>query len=291
MACVQSKDVYPMSNEEKAQLQAHLRRMYIDLEKVCNRHGLQMMVAYGSVLGALRHDGFIPWDDDMDLLMPREDYDKLVNEYATELPPQYKIYGPNTGNGARNRFGQIVDTSTRLISVGFKDEPQFGIYLDVFVLENCPTNRWLRIFRMLKQNFYLLATTCTFDLVYDTDVRRKVMTSLPELKKAYRRRKLIGRLFSFRSANAWADSFDKAAQYYKNTGYYCVPSGGTLERYHEPIPIGEYIPVIRHKFDDIEVNIPSQAVRHLEREYGEWTSIPPVDKREQHFVESIKFKV
>lgn len=280
-----------MTDDEKHQLQAHLRKMYIDVERVCERHGLRMMVAYGSVLGAVRHNGFIPWDDDMDILMPREDYDKLARDYANELPPQYKIYGPNTGNLARNRFGQIVDTSTRLISVGFKDEPQSGIYLDIFVLENCPTNIWYRTLRSLWQRFLLLAATCSFDLVYDTEVSRKVMTSIPELANAYRKRRMLAKLFSFRSANAWANSFDKSVQYKKHTGYYCVPSGGPNKKYYEPIPVDEFIPTVKHQFDDIEVNVPAQAVKHLEREYGDWTWIPPVIQREQHFVEKIKFSL
>lgn len=81
-----------MTDEERSRLQEHLRKMYLEIEKVCDRHSLRMCTGYGTVLGAIRHKGFIPWDDDMDLLMPREDYDKLINLYADELPDNLKIF-------------------------------------------------------------------------------------------------------------------------------------------------------------------------------------------------------
>lgn len=77
-ACIQSKDLHATADEERSRLQEHLRKMYLKIEKLCDRHYLRMCTGYGTVLGAIRHNGFIPWDDDMDLLMPREDYDKLI---------------------------------------------------------------------------------------------------------------------------------------------------------------------------------------------------------------------
>ncbi len=95
-ACLQSNELHALTDDERCRLQAHLRKMYLEIEKVCNRHGLRMCLGCGNVLGALRHQGFIPWDDDLDLLMPRDDYDKLINEYANELPESYKIFSPNS---------------------------------------------------------------------------------------------------------------------------------------------------------------------------------------------------
>ena len=112
-ACMQSEELHAMTDEERSRLQEHLRKMYLEIEKVCDRHNLCMCTGYGTVLGAIRHKGFIPWDDDMDLLMPREDYDKLINLYADELPENLKIYAPNSKQKAIYRFAKVVDTNTR----------------------------------------------------------------------------------------------------------------------------------------------------------------------------------
>ena len=289
-ACSQSDDVHSMTDDERQKLQAHLRKMYKDVEAVCDRHGLRFVAAFGSVLGALRHQGFIPWDDDMDILMPRADFNELVNKYADELPPQYRIYAPNTKNGPLTTcFGKVVDTSTRIISLGSSDDPKLGIFLDIFILENCPTNRLVRKIRQVKQNFFLLAATCTIGVECDTERNRKLMTSTPELESLYKKRRFIGKLFSFRSAKAWANSFDKAAQYKKETGYLCYPCGGPKERHHAPYPVEKFFPAKKMKFDDIEVYVPADPEWHCTISYGDWTRIPPVDQRDEHFIEEIRF--
>jgi lipopolysaccharide cholinephosphotransferase len=90
--CHQSDELHELTEEERIRLQAHLRKMYKDVEAVCLRHGLTVMLADGSVLGAIRHGGFIPWDDDIDLNMPRRDYEEFINTYASELPDHYKVF-------------------------------------------------------------------------------------------------------------------------------------------------------------------------------------------------------
>ena len=108
-ACYASDDVHLMTDEERTRLQQHLLGMYKEIEAVCVKNDLTVMLAYGSVLGAVRHGGFIPWDDDLDLFMPRRDYELLINEYADELPAHLKVYAPNCKNGTFGRFAKVID--------------------------------------------------------------------------------------------------------------------------------------------------------------------------------------
>ena len=80
-ACRKSSDVHELTSDELKRLQSHLLKMYKELESLCVKHNLTVMLAYGSVLGAVRHGGFIPWDDDLDVFMPRKDYELLINRY------------------------------------------------------------------------------------------------------------------------------------------------------------------------------------------------------------------
>ena len=130
-ACMRSTKLHAMTDSEKSRLQAHLRKMYLEIEKVCNRHNLRMCTGYGTVLGAIRHQGFIPWDDDMDILMPREDYNKLISLYADELPDNLKVFAPNSKRKAIYRFAKVVDTNTRLLFPGADaNDIANGVFID-----------------------------------------------------------------------------------------------------------------------------------------------------------------
>ena len=291
-ACHKSKDLHAMTDDERMALQAHLRKMYLEIEKVCDRHGLNMMLAYGSVIGALRHHGFIPWDDDIDLFMPREDYDKLINDYAEELPSNYKIFAPNSKNGPITRFAKVVDINTRFITPGTdRDSEKTGIFVDIFPLENAPQEksaiRWQQVKACLLM--YLASSVAGYE------TRNKKYKAIMCVSFAgsfnYYFRNSLGWLFSWRRSDYWIDLFDRAVSKYPYSGSYNVPSGGSALRYFLPIPGGVFLPVQKVKFDDIEAYIPHCAEKHLEDEYGDWKRIPPENERWMHFIEGIKFRI
>ena len=289
-ACMQSKELHAMTDEERSRLQEHLRKMYLEIEKVCDRHGLRMCTGYGTVLGVIRHQGFIPWDDDMDLLMPREDYDKLINLYADELPENMKIYAPNSKNKAIYRFAKVVDTNTRFIYPGAYDEDSRGIFVDIFPIENTMNNEYLikikRFFAMI-----LMVISSSVDQYQTNELTyKKLMCSSAKGKRAYRFRNILGMLFSFMSKEIWYNVLDKFLQHSRNTELCSVPSGdGAKWKYFKPYPKSIYFPAKKMKFDDIEVYAPNMPERHCEIEYGDWTWIPPVEERWQHFIKRISF--
>ena len=79
---------------------------------ICEKHNIQYFAAYGTLLGAVRHKGFIPWDDDVDILLLRKDYDRFWKVAPAELPDDYRIQSPYTINDYPTSFGRIVNTWT-----------------------------------------------------------------------------------------------------------------------------------------------------------------------------------
>lgn len=291
-ACMSSKEIYAMTEEERTRLQAHLRMMYKEIEKVCDRHHLRMCAGYGTVLGAIRHQGFIPWDDDMDLLMPREDYDKLIQEYSNELPKNYKIYSPNSKNGPIIRFAKVVDTDTRFLEPESIDDERHGIFIDIFPLEGTSANRFCIWWKHKISCFLMLIASSVMEFEGSklNGLYKRLMCSTPEGKRTYNIRHFIGRFFSLINSNKWfniVENFTKCSQV--KSGF-SVPVGGANIKYFQPIDSTIYFPAKRMKFDDIEIYVPNQAERHCELEYGNWKWIPPVEEREQHFITSIKFE-
>lgn len=288
-ACMQSKELHVMTSKERIQLQNHLREMYLEIERVCDKHHLRMCTGYGTVLGALRHQGFIPWDDDMDLLMPREDYNKLINEYADELPANLKIYAPNSKNGPIVRFAKVVDINTRFIFPGAKDEECRGVFIDIFPIENTSSSIGLIKLKRLYAMFLMIVSS-SVDLYKNQDpLYKSLMCSTKPGARSYKLRLLIGRLFSFCPYEFWYNYLDLFLQYTKDTPTCSVPSGdGAKWRYFFPYPKSLYFPAKKMKFDDIEVYVPNQAEFHCEIEYGDWKCIPPVEERWQHFIKEIR---
>lgn len=107
---------------------------------ICERHNLQIFADGGTLIGAIRHKGYIPWDDDIDMGMPREDYDRFCKIAPKELPAPYKIYSIMTESHYEERFIKVVDSSTKAIPIGEKKsaDDAIGIFVDIFPYDLMP---------------------------------------------------------------------------------------------------------------------------------------------------------
>lgn len=111
----------------------------LEFQRVCTELGLKYYLTAGTLLGAVRHKGFIPWDDDIDVVMPREDYDRLVREGTTRFNPQYVYQEYRTEPNFPYYFAKLRKRGTRA------EEPilraiqmEQGYYIDIFPLDRCP---------------------------------------------------------------------------------------------------------------------------------------------------------
>lgn len=238
---------------------------YVD--QVCRENGLMYCLAYGSLLGAARHKGFIPWDDDIDIHMPHKDMETLKNILNDSDSP-YRMLSHDT-QGYYYSFGKIIDNRTYVREHRYSEKiPELGVYIDVFQLDGLPEKNAedhlkeinsvrakLALYayhgcRYRKNIFYFLKKKLEWLAIKNQDIgiyQRKMY----ELQKQY--------------------------DFYESESVIDV---GTPYRYTFPRSIFDEI--IDAEFEGVKMRIPKAFDAYLTKAYGDYMTLPPVEKRITH---------
>lgn len=125
-------------SEELRNLQLRCLKILDVVDAMCRKHGIEYSLCGGSVVGAYLYSGFIPWDDDIDLMMTRKNYEKFIKVCRKELPKQYEIHNYKTSKEYYTLFTKIVDKTTTLV----QGEIVSGVFLDITVYDKVPNSKF-----------------------------------------------------------------------------------------------------------------------------------------------------
>lgn len=109
-----------------------------DIDAFCKKHDIKYSISYGTLIGAVRHKGYIPWDDDIDIIMPRPDYEKFTKLYKSS---DYEFLECSITPGYLYAFGKVIDRSTLLIEPNKYNYSDMGVYVDVFPVDGLPQDK------------------------------------------------------------------------------------------------------------------------------------------------------
>lgn len=284
-----SEYIRPITDEERRQLQQVLLDMYKDLLLVCDKYGLVPYLCGGSALGAIRHQGFIPWDDDLDIAMTRSDFNKLAKVFQRELGDIYILNAPNCSKNAKARFPKIIKKGTIFREVGTVKDPELeGVFLDIFVIDNVPDNKFLRNVKGGVCNAEEFISGCVYDYENLDEVSKKYHKQSGHL--FYSIRMTIGRLFSFIPSSNWFHAIDKTIRWRDDSSKDCTLGQGRYHYFGEILPRETIFPPRYCDFCGIEVPVFHQVEYYLENIYGDYMQIPPVEKRESHHIIKLQLR-
>ena len=278
-----------LNDEEIIKLRKVFLKTYSDVLDVCKKHGLDIILCGGSALGAVRHGGFIPWDDDFDTAMSREHFEVFKQIFEKELGDRYCLCSPNYGETARERFPQILVKNTRFVELG--EDPQKWtnkIKIDLFIIENCPHNKILRMMHGCICSGLMLVASSVL-LYHDRHSQiKETLCSTKSGKVFYYRRIAIGWAFSFISKYKWLNMVDNACNYKHKSDCMSIPTG-RRHYFGEIRSAKTFFPSRKATFENIEVLLPADCDDYLSNLYGDYMAIPKETEREKHYILDIDF--
>ncbi len=245
---------------------------------ICEQYGLTYYCVGGTVIGAVRHRGFIPWDDDIDVAMPRPDYDKLLQIAKDHDFGGYELATPSM-EGYPYFFSKFCDANTSLVELE-KVPCLYGVYIDVFPIDGtAPTKREaeqiMRRFKRINNKINAVLSHLTLKEYLSLVLQPKewgrmaMQTAAFILGRENVRRWLIGALERI------------AAKYDYNQSTYIVNYGGAWAE-KEIHPKEWIFPLTTKHFEDVDVYIPGDYDRYLRQMYGDYMQLPPEEKRVSH---------
>lgn len=243
-----------MDGSQLRELQKKELEILLEIDHLCKKHHLTYYLIGGSALGSLRHEGFIPWDDDIDLAMPRRDYQRFLEIGSKEFPDTYFVQTYKTQPDFPYPFAKVnLNNTTFLESRLQKLNIHHGVFVDVFPLDGVPKRqvwrwaefslisrlRWAVIIRRLP---FGLSTSITFWRCFAMD---RIMSRVP-----------------LDSSKKWANII-----------------GGRREIMDRAV----YGTPTLVNFEGHQLPVPNQCEAYLRNMYGsDYMTIPPVEERYDH---------
>lgn len=248
--------------------QNELLKLFCEIDDICKRHDIVYYMAGGTLIGVLRHKGFIPWDDDLDIMMPRNEWLRFVEACKTELPPDRILEGQEINRDYTNTFGRYTDTSvTAIHKTELLTDASAGFVIDVFPLDPVPDQE---AFEQYTKDMLLYSDIINPQGLYSYRYgvnKDRYFETLADVEK--------------RGKDAVLSELEeKMFTYDEDECDYCVLRWGGVPFLFEKSMYGHSR---WGEFEGRKCRMPDKASDYLVRHFGdEWTTIPPHEEQMEH---------
>ena len=258
-----------------------------DFMDICDRHGLDYFGIAGTGIGALRHQGFIPWDDDIDVAMPRDDFEKLLPLVEKEMGDKYLIM-----NAERYPNYPLMTTRMTMRGTKFKEEAlknidaPLGIFLDLYPLDKVSDNP-KEARRQARDAWFwskiLILRSIPFPMLGFSGWKAKIIHAICGLAHLVLSILHVPKTWIYKKAYE-AETRSNHYTKTKNLDFFCDTTP-----YMNLYAVKDIYPLRKLPFEDVELNFPHNLHNNLTGMYGDYMQLPPEEKRKNHYPYELEF--
>lgn len=243
--------------------------LLLEVKRICEKNDIKFCLIAGSLLGSIRHNGFIPWDDDIDIGMIRKEYDKFVQCCKSQLDEAYAFYQCFEDNSPL-AFGKLRIKGTHYREEIVENiESEDGVFIDIFPFDNVPNSkikRKVQAFQLLIIKKILLLR-CGYDIKNSGTTKTVLYAVLEWLSYVH-------------SISYWATYCEALMRRYSSESCeYVTAMGGSYSYKKEMQPISVFLELEEHLFEGVAMPVPKKYDVFLGNLYGDYMQLPPVEKR------------
>ena len=272
-----SKFYEPEILKQVQQMELEILRDFMD---VCEENGLRYFGFAGTGIGAIRHGGFIPWDDDIDVAMPRADFEKAMAIIEKQYADKYYILNTEHDPAYPLMTTRLCRKGTRFVEEAIKDVTcNFGIFLDLYPYDNLADGKFAYNRQVWSAWFWsklLILRSIPHPYMSLTGWKRSAAQGICGFVSGAMKLFHISPQWLYRRCKNQCRKYEN--QETKRMGFPCDtdPNWNTIEK-------AETYPLVQYDFEDLKLNFPKNIDGMLRNFYGDYMILPPVEKRKTHY--------
>lgn len=272
-------------------IQMKLLEVLDDIMRVCSENNIRWQMSGGSALGTIRHHGFIPWDDDIDINMERSELERFLPLFKEKYSEKYWIYVPGETPGYDYQMIHIMTKDVAARSLMESTSLPSGLCVDIFVIENVPDNKLVRLIHGTLCMGFRYVLSC-FRFRENMNELREIAPNNTDLEEIAQNRIRMSSIFGIIDKNWWIKAADRTSKWCKDstTAMVSIPAG-TKKYFGEMYQRTKLCVVKEGVFEGRTVPIAEDIEGYMTQLYGsDYMKIPEKKDRGQHVLLELNFK-